>query len=265
MIDITIDMVRKLRKLTDVSVMECKKALVEAQGNIELAIDNMRKLGLAKNTKRTMREAKEGIILTKIFKNGKYGIILELNCETDFVARNSVFRNFGKVVIDTMMMKQISDLSVLQNFFKEQCNELMNRFDENIKISRCFVLQGDTLACYSHGTRIGVLVDGSSITSELLKHIAMHIAAYQPEYIYSSDIPKAVIDREYEIQMNIVSRLDKKADVNSRIIQGRMQKFISSISLINQPFLMNVNSTVGEILSMYGSKVNHFVRFEMGG
>ncbi|AKC60438.1 translation elongation factor Ts [Blochmannia endosymbiont of Camponotus (Colobopsis) obliquus] len=263
MIKITVDMVKKLRQLTGIGVVECKNALIATKGNIDSAINNIRRLGLIKNVQRMSNLAIEGIILVKVVRNN-YGVMLELNCETDFVSKNSIFKDFGNNVLDTAIVECIVDLNLLRLRFEKECNVLMNKFDENIKINRFIVLRGDKLGCYIHNMRIGVIVDGSFITDELLKFIAMHIVASNPKYINENNIPKEVIHHEYEVQMDIAMKSDKAPEIHEKIVSGRMEQFINSVSLLNQPFIMNEKQNIRQLLDMHGAKINNFIRLEVG-
>ncbi|MGL9769169.1 MAG: translation elongation factor Ts [Sodalis sp. (in: enterobacteria)] len=264
MADVTGASIKEVRERTSAGIMECKKALLEAHGDIELAIDNMRKSGKAKAAKKAGRITAEGIILTKIAQDGKYGVIIELNCETDFVNKDSGFRTFGDKVITTALNKRITDIETLQTIFEEQRTALISKITENINIRRLGFLEGEELSSYMHGGRIGVIVSTSDANKELAKHVAMHIAANKPEYINPDDIPADVIAREHKIQLNIAIQSGKPCEIAERIVEGRMRKFITEISMTGQYFVVDQNKTVGQILSEHGAKINNFIRFEVG-
>ncbi|UVK77104.1 MAG: protein chain elongation factor EF-Ts [Sodalis sp. Fle] len=261
---ITVSMIKELRERTGAGMMECKKALVKAQGDIELAIDNMRKSGQAKAAKKTRRVTAEGIILTKITQDSKYGVIVEQNCETDFVAKNSDFNAFGNEVITVALDERITDLDRLKIKFEEQRTALITKIGENINIRRIGVLAGDFLGCYLHGARIGVIVSADGENEELMKHIAMHIAASKPEYVNAEDVPINVVAREHQIQLDIAMQSTKSQEIAKKIIKGRMRKFIDDISLTGQHFVMDPSKTVGQLLCEHNVKVNNFIRFEVG-
>lgn len=264
MAEITASLVKELRERTGAGMMECKKALVEANGDIELAIDNMRKSGQAKAAKKAGRIAAEGVILTKIAADGKYGVIIELNCETDFVAKDAAFRAFGEDVANAAMAERISDVEVLKSKFEEQRTALVAKIGENINIRRISVLEGDKLGDYLHGVRIGVMVAASGADSELIKHIAMHIAASKPEYVNPEDVSAEVVAHERQIQLDIAMQSGKPLEIAQKMVEGRMAKFTGEVSLTGQPFVMDPSKTVGQLLKEKGATVSNFIRYELG-
>lgn len=264
MVDITAALIKELRERTEEGIMECKKALIKAQGDIELAIDNMRKSGQAKVAKKTGCVAAEGIILIKIAQNGKYGVIIELNCETDFVAKYSAFKAFGEEVITTALNERIADIKDLKKKFKEKHAVLLGKINENINIRRLGVLEGDVLGSYLHGARIGVIVSAFGADAELIKHVAMHIAASKPEYVNADDVPADIVARENQIQLDIAIQSGKLRKITEKIVQGRMRKFTEEISLTGQNFVMDSSKTVGQLLGEHNAKINNFIRFEVG-
>ncbi|MGL9722214.1 translation elongation factor Ts [Sodalis sp. (in: enterobacteria)] len=264
MADITAALVKELRERTGAGMMECKKALVEAQGDIELAIDNMRKSGQAKAAKKAGRVAAEGVILTKIAQDGKYGVIIELNCETDFVAKDGGFKAFGDEVITGALNERIADVEALKAKFEEKRTALVAKIGENINIRRLGVLEGNVLGSYLHGARIGVMVSAAGADEELVKHVAMHIAASKPEYVNADDVPADVVAREHQIQLDIAMQSGKPREIAEKMVEGRMRKFTGEISLTGQHFVMDPSKTVGQLLGEHGAKVNNFIRFEVG-
>lgn len=264
MAEITAALVKELRERTGAGMMECKKALVEATGDIELAIDNMRKSGQAKAAKKAGRVAAEGVILTKIAADGKYGVIVELNCETDFVAKDAGFRAFGDEVASAALNERITDVEALKAKFEEQRTALVAKIGENINIRRIAIQQGDALGAYLHGARIGVLVAAQGADEELIKHIAMHIAASKPEYVKAEDVPADVVAREHQIQLDIAMQSGKPREIAEKMVEGRMRKFTGEISLTGQHFVMDPNKTVGVLLQEHKANVTSFVRFEVG-
>ncbi|MFT8211923.1 MAG: translation elongation factor Ts [Symbiopectobacterium sp.] len=264
MAEITAALVKELRERTGAGMMECKKALVEANGDIELAIDNMRKSGQAKAAKKAGRVAAEGVILTKIAADGKYGVIVELNCETDFVAKDAGFKAFGEEVATAALNERIADVEVLKAKFEEQRTALVAKICENINIRRISIQEGDTLGAYLHGARIGVLVAAKGADEELIKHIAMHIAASKPEYVKAEDVPADVVAREHQIQLDIAMQSGKPREIAEKMVEGRMRKFTGEISLTGQHFVMDPNKTVGDLLKEHKADVISFIRFEVG-
>ncbi|MBP2849312.1 MULTISPECIES: translation elongation factor Ts [Dickeya] len=264
MAEITAALVKELRERTGAGMMECKKALVEANGDIELAIDNMRKSGQAKAAKKAGRVAAEGVILTKIAADGKYGIIVELNCETDFVAKDAGFKAFGEEVATAALNERITDVDVLKAKFEEQRTALVAKIGENINIRRIAVQTGDALGSYMHGARIGVMVAATGADDELIKHIAMHIAASKPEYVNAEDVPADVVAREHQIQLDIAMQSGKPREIAEKMVEGRMRKFTGEISLTGQNFVMDPNKTVGQLLKEHNASVSNFIRYEVG-
>lgn len=264
MVAITAALVKELRERTAAGMMECKKALVEANGDIELAIDNMRKSGQAKAAKKAGRIAAEGIILAKVSADGKFGVILELNCETDFVAKDAGFKAFGEEVINAALAEKIADIDVLKAKFEEQRANLVAKIGENINIRRVAVLEGDILGTYLHGARIGVMVAATGADEELVKHIAMHIAASKPEYVKPDDVPAEVVAREHQIQLDIAIESGKPREIAEKMVEGRMRKFTGEVSLTGQNFVMDPSKTVGDLLKENNADVVNFIRFEVG-
>ncbi|MBD2813880.1 elongation factor Ts [Xenorhabdus sp. Flor] len=264
MADITAALVKELRERTGAGMMECKKALVEANGDIELAIDNMRKSGQAKAAKKAGRVAAEGVILVEVSADAKFAGIVELNCETDFVAKDSGFLAFGKEVIASVMADKNADIDALKAKFEEQRTTLVAKIGENINIRRVAILEGEAVGSYLHGARIGVLVAAEGANEELIKHIAMHVAASKPEYVNPTDVPADVVEREHQIQLDIAMQSGKPREIAEKMVSGRMNKFTGEISLTGQNFVMDPSKTVGALLKENNAKVIDFIRFEVG-
>lgn len=265
MAEVTASMVKELRERTGAGMMECKKALVEANGDIDLAIDNMRKSGQAKAAKKAGRVAAEGVIISKISADKKSGIILEINCETDFVAKDAGFIAFSEKVATAALNDHITDLAALQAKFEEERTALVAKIGENIGIRRVQAIAGDVVGSYQHGARIGVLVAANSgCDEELVKHIAMHIAASKPEYVSPSDVPADVVEHERNIQIDIAMQSGKPREIAEKMVEGRMRKFTGEVSLTGQPFVMDPSKTVGDLLAEKKATVATFIRFEVG-
>ncbi|CUX97269.1 translation elongation factor Ts [Candidatus Hoaglandella endobia] len=261
---ITAALVKELRERTGAGMMECKKALAEEHGDIELAIDNMRKSGHAKAAKKSVCLATEGIIQTKITQEGKYGVIIELNCETDFVTKDSNFQKFGNEVITAALNERIMDIELLKEKFEEQRILLVTKIGENINIRRLGIIKGNLLGSYLHGTRIGVMLSAEGADQVLLKHIAMHIAASKPEYVNADDIPAEVIEREHQIQLDIAMQSGKPRAIAEKMVEGRMLKFTNEITLTGQQFVIDPSKNVSQLLREHNTKINSFIRFEVG-
>ncbi|MDC9595631.1 translation elongation factor Ts [Xenorhabdus anantnagensis] len=264
MADITAALVKELRERTGAGMMECKKALVEANGDIELAIDNMRKSGQAKAAKKAGRVAAEGVILVEVAADAKFAAIVELNCETDFVAKDAGFLAFGKEVIASVMADKNSDIDALKAQFEEQRTALVAKIGENINIRRVAILEGEAVGSYLHGARIGVLVAAEGASEELIKHIAMHVAASKPEYVNPTDVPADVVEREHQIQLDIAMQSGKPREIAEKMVSGRMNKFTGEISLTGQSFVMDPSKSVGDLLKENNANVINFIRFEVG-
>lgn len=265
MAEVTASMVKELRERTGAGMMECKKALVEANGDIDLAIDNMRKSGQAKAAKKAGRVAAEGVIISKISADKKVGVILEINCETDFVAKDAGFLAFSDKVATAALNDKITDIAALQAKFEEERTALVAKIGENIGIRRVQQITGDVVGSYQHGARIGVLVAANSgCDEELVKHIAMHIAASKPEYVDPSDVPADVVEHERNIQIDIAMQSGKPREIAEKMVEGRMRKFTGEVSLTGQPFVMDPSKTVGDLLTEKKATVASFIRFEVG-
>ncbi|CAD6510452.1 translation elongation factor Ts [Candidatus Profftia tarda] len=259
---ITTILVKELRKRTAAGIMDCKKALSKAEGDIDRAIEEMRKSGAIKAAKKASLIATEGIIKIKIV--GNCGVILEINCQTDFVAKDSDFERFAEKVLDTAFSDKVNNVELLKKQFEEERIALIVRVAENINIRRVSFLEGEVLAGYLHGNRIGVLVSLKGSNKKLAKQLAMHVAASNPEFIKPQDAPSEIIEKEYQLQLDIAINSGKKKEIAEKIVKGRMQKFTSSISLTGQNFVMDVSKTVGQILQENNAVVSNFIRFELG-
>ncbi|MGP1931343.1 MAG: translation elongation factor Ts [Arsenophonus sp. ET-YP4-MAG3] len=264
MSEITITLIKKLRERTGVGMMECKKALVKANWNIELAIDNIRKLGYIKAAKKANCIATEGLIMAEISTDSKFGALLELNCETDFVAKDASFITFANEVFKSVVKNKLSNINELKARFEEKRIKIISKTGENINICRVNILEGEKIGYYLHGVRIGVLVSVKGVDNEFIKHIAMHIAAKKPDYITPEDIPADIIAHEYKIQLDIAMKSGKSPKIAKKIVTGRMNKFINEISLTGQEFIMDSNKTVSKLLKEKDIKVINFTRFEIG-
>lgn len=266
---ITAAMVKELRERTGAGMMDCKKALVEANGDMELAIENMRKSGQASAAKKAGRIAAEGVILVKT--EGNKGSIVELNCETDFVARDTSFLAFGDQVISAAFanaetnVENLNTTSLGELTVEETRANLVSKIGENMNVRRVeFLEAGDRVTAYVHGVRIGVVVATTGADEELAKDIAMHVAASSPQFVKPEDVAQEVIDKEREIQVDIAIQSGKPKEIAEKMVEGRMRKFTGEISLTGQPFVKDPSMTVGELLKQKGADVVNFIRFEVG-
>lgn len=257
---ITAAQVKELRDRTGAGMMDCKKALQETDGDIDLAIENMRKNGQAKAAKKAGNIAAEGAIIIK--QNADVAALVEVNCQTDFVAKDSNFLGFANEVADAAIAETLS-IEALQAKFEETRVALVAKIGENINVRRVQYIQGAALASYIHGGTIGVVVAGEG-DAESLKHIAMHVAASKPEYVNPEDVPADVVEKEKAIQIEIAMNEGKPAEIAEKMVMGRMKKFTGEVSLTGQPFIMEPKKSVGEVLKEKGVSVASFVRLEVG-
>jgi len=265
---VTAAMVKELRARTAAGMMDCKKALVEANGDMELAIENMRKSGQAKAAKKAGNIAAEGTILIK--EAGGSAALVEVNCQTDFVAKDAGFLAFANEVADAAFASKVT-LEDLQAQFEEKRITLVTKIGENINVRRVEYIEGVTLATYRHGESIGVVVAGEG-DADSLKHIAMHVAASKPDFINPEDVPAEVVEKEKAIQLDILKIENDKLEDNKKkpvellekIIIGRMKKFTGEVSLTGQPFIMEPKKTVGVVLKEKGLNISNFIRLEVG-
>ncbi|KJG12969.1 elongation factor Ts [Photobacterium iliopiscarium] len=260
MATVTAALVKELRERTGAGMMDCKKALVEANADIELAIENMRKSGAAKAAKKAGNVAAEGTIIIKD-ADGKAALV-EVNCQTDFVAKDGSFLAFANSVADAALASHAT-VEELQAQFEEARIELVAKIGENISIRRVAYIAGDKVSAYTHGTRIAVVVAGNG-DEETLKHIAMHVAASNPEYVNPTDVPAEVVAKERAVQVEIAMNEGKPQAIAEKMVEGRMKKFTGEVSLTGQAFIMEPKKTVGDILKETGATVTNFVRLEVG-
>jgi elongation factor Ts len=257
---ITAAMVKELRERTAAGMMDCKKALQEANGDMELAIENMRKSGQAKAAKKAGNIAAEGTILIKE-ANG-VAVLVEVNCQTDFVAKDANFLAFAEEVAEAAVASKVT-VEELQAQFEEKRITLVTKIGENINVRRVAYIEGTALASYRHGATIGVVVAGEG-DAESLKHIAMHVAASKPEYINPEDVPADVVEKEKAIQIDIAMNEGKPQEIAEKMVSGRMKKFTGEVSLTGQAFIMEPKKSVGDVLKEKGVTVSNFVRLEVG-
>ncbi len=270
---ITAALVKELRERTGAGMMECKKALVETNGDIEAAIENMRKSGQAKAAKKAGRTAAEGVIVIKTTPDNKRAAIVEVNCETDFVAKDDNFKSFADAVGERVLDSDAEDVEALMALplhegedttIEEARQALVAKIGENMTVRRFARLSTDgVLASYSHGVRIGVVVDIDG-DAELGRDIAMHIAASNPVCVDEADVPAEMLAKEREIVEAQARESGKPENIVEKMIEGRMRKYLGEITLKGQPFVKDPDTKVGKLLDSKGAKVNQFVRFEVG-
>jgi elongation factor Ts len=271
-ITISAAMVKELRERTASGMMECKKALVEANGDMELAIENMRKSGLAKADKKSGRIAAEGIIGVKVSEDGKAVAMVDINCETDFVAKADDFVSFVNNVTlallkaDITTEEQLLATSLVNGSTIDEVRRgLIAKLGENITIRRFekYNTDGGT-ACYLHGSKIGVIVELAKADAELGKDIAMHIAASKPVCVSEDQVSAETIDKEKEIFSAQAAESGKPAEIIEKMVMGRISKFLGEVTLLGQPFIKDDKVTVGKLVAAKGNRVIRFSRFEVG-
>ena len=257
---VTAALVKELRERTGAGMMDCKKALTETNGDIELAIENMRKSGAAKAAKKAGNIAAEGTILIK--EGNGFAALLEVNCQTDFVAKDGNFLGFANQVLDAAAESK-ADIDALKAQFEETRVALVAKIGENINVRRVEYIDGDKLSSYRHGDRIGVVVVGEA-DEETLKQVAMHVAASKPEFVNPEDVPADVVEKEKAVQIDIAMNEGKPAEIAEKMVVGRMKKFTGEISLTGQAFIMEPKKSVGDYLKEKNASVSSFVRLEVG-
>jgi len=264
--EITASLVKELRERTGLGMMECKKALVEANGDIELAIDNMRKSGQAKAAKKAGRTAAEGAVVTA--GNGAVAVLAEVNSETDFVGRDASFLAFANEVAQAALASGETDVAALAQAnggaIETARLALVQKIGENIQIRRIAKVAGDVVGSYIHSGKIGVLVAVKGGNAELAKDIAMHIAAANPMVVNPSDVPADVIAKEKEIYAAKAAESGKPANIVEKMVEGSLRKYLAEVSLTEQAFVKDPDTKVGDLVKKAGATVVSFTRFEVG-
>ncbi|MDO9065389.1 MAG: translation elongation factor Ts [Sulfuricella sp.] len=272
MAEITASMVKDLRELTGLGMMECKKALVEAEGDIKAAEDALRIKSGAKAGKAASRIAAEGVVASFISADRKTGALVEVNCETDFVAKNDDFNNFAKEVAQVVAQQNPADVAALSalklasgSTIEEARQGLVMKLGENIAARR-FVRfnSAGQMAVYLHGTKIGVLVDYTGGDEALGKDIAMHIAASKPVCVSKEQVPADLLAKEREIYTAQAAESGKPANIVEKMVEGRITKYLAEVTLVGQPFVKDPDMTVEKLLASKGAKVNAFQMFVVG-
>ena len=272
MATITAAMVKELRDATGAGMMDCKKALVAADGNMQAAIDAMRKSGAAKAAKKAGRTAAEGIIT--VAQAGKKVVLVEVNSETDFCAKNAEFVTFAQKVADTALANNISDVEVLKNTqldgqtVAEGLTALVAKIGENLQLRRVALVEAkddETIGLYVHSNkRIGVAVVLKGGDETIAKHVAMHVCASKPDFVHPEDVSAEVVEHERQVQIEIAMKSGKPQAIAEKMVEGRMKKFTGEVSLTGQPFVMNPEITVGQMLKEAKADAVSFVRYEVG-
>jgi elongation factor Ts len=272
---ITAAMVKELRERTGAGMMDCKRALTEAEGDLEKAIGIMRLSGQAKADKKAGRITAEGVVTIKIDGMGRRAAMVEINCETDFVAKEAAFRDFVDAVCARVLAADPADVDELGGMpldgeggssIEEERRGLVAKIGENISVRRFAAIesQGGRLGAYVHGTRIGVVVDLEGADDVVARDIAMHVAASRPVAVGESDMPEEMLGREREILQAQVADSGKPPEIQKKMLAGRLAKFLKEVTLLGQPFVKDPDRPVGEYLRASGATVLRFERFEVG-
>ncbi|MGR8920807.1 MAG: translation elongation factor Ts [Gammaproteobacteria bacterium] len=268
---ISASLVKELRERSGAGMMECKKALVETDGDIEAAIEHLRKSGAAKAAKKAGRIAAEGAIVAAV--DDTAAVLVEVNSETDFVANDDNFTRFADGVAATVLSKNPADVAALRELelpggeqVEQARTALVAKIGENIDVRRFVRLEagGGRIASYLHGRRIGVLVCLEGGDDALARDVAMHIAASNPTCVAEADVPADLLERERAIHAAQAAESGKPPEIVEKMVTGRLKKFVNEITLTGQPFVKDPDKTVGKLLGEAGASVTGFVRFEVG-
>lgn len=269
---VTAQLVKELREITGVGMMDCKKALSETDGDLEKAVEYLRKAGQAKADKKASRVAAEGKILISADTENNQHAILEINCETDFVAKDEKFNKFSESVLRALTRNSVSTVEELSGIeengstIDDERKKLIAEIGENISIRRfSFLNSNNTVGSYIHMGRIGVMVEvEGSQDEDLAKDLAMHIAANNPLYKDQNDVPAEELEKEKEILKAQALAEGKPEDIIEKMIQGRLNKYLEQITLYGQPFVKDPDIKVSKLLENAGASIKGFIRYELG-
>ena len=271
MASITASMVKELRERTGLGMMDCKKALSEANGDMEKAIEDLRKASGLKAAKKASRVAAEGVVMAKISSDGNRGVIVEINSETDFVARDENFLSFAGEALETAYNENEASIEeLLSKGLEESRQALVQKIGENISVRRIERLnlenanQGIVESYVHNNAKIGVLISLKGGDEALARDIAMHIAAVNPLVVRPEDVPEDILAKESEIYAAQARESGKPDEIVEKMISGRLRKFVSEVSLLEQQFVKDPESTIRELLAEVGADIIQFVRYEVG-
>lgn len=272
MANITAAMVAQLREMTGMGMMECKKALVETEGDLKKAEELIRVKSGAKASKVAGRTAAEGVVVVATSADGKKGVVAEINCETDFVAKDEGFVAFANSVAAALLDTPVASVEEAANVkmaegktIEETRKDVIAKLGENISLRRFQAFSTDgSLASYLHGKKIGVVVDLVGGDNELGKDIAMHIAANKPICVSKDNVPAEKIEEERNIYSQQAAQSGKPADIVAKMVEGRIAKYLAEVTLLGQPFVKNPDLTVEKLLVSKNAKVNGFTMFVVG-
>ena len=268
---VTAAMVKELRERTGAGMMECKKALVETGGDMDSAIEFLRKSGLAQADKKASRVAAEGKIALAVSDDASEAVMVEVNCETDFVSKDDGFMAFAEAVARNALAESPADVEALMQTkidgatVEEARQALVSKIGENIQVRRFVRLSSDgSLGAYVHGGRIGVLVDLSGGDEQMARDLAMHVAAMNPEFVSADDVPADVMAREKDILIAQAEGSGKPPEIVEKMVEGRLRKHLAGITLLGQPFVKDSELSVEKLLQQSGARVNGFSRLAVG-
>ncbi|MBT8768609.1 translation elongation factor Ts [Pseudomonas boanensis] len=266
MAEITAALVKELRERTGLGMMDCKKALTAADGDIEKAIDDMRAAGAIKAAKKAGNIAAEGAIAVKVADDNKAAVIIEVNSQTDFLALQDDFKSFVAASLEQAFSEKLTDAAPLVESREEARLALVSKTGENVNIRRLTRVEGDVVGAYLHGHRIGVVVNLKGGTPELAKDIAMHVAASNPQFLDPSQVSEEAVAKEKEIflALNADKIAGKPENIVENMVKGRISKFLAEASLVDQPFVKDPEVKVGELAKKAGAEIVSFVRYEVG-
>ncbi|GBE10651.1 elongation factor Ts [bacterium BMS3Bbin12] len=273
---ISASLVKELRDRTGAGMMECKKALTETDGDLDVAVEHMRKAGLAKAGRKAGRVAAEGVIVLSVAEDARRAAMVEVNCETDFVAKGEDFHAFCETVARRVLDSEVEDLDALLEgpigpqggvSVDTARRELIAKLGENIAVrrfERYAPAAGARLGAYLHGTRIGVLIEMRGGDDVLARDVAMHIAASRPACVDEAGVSPALIEQERGILRAQAEQSGKPPEIIEKMVEGRLRKFFSEVTLLGQPFVKDLDQSVGKLLKGKGVSVTRFCRFEVG-
>ena len=266
MAEITAALVKELRERTGLGMMDCKKALTAADGDIEKAIDDMRAAGAIKAAKKSGNIAAEGSIAVKVADDNKAAVIIEVNSQPDFLALQDDFKGFVAATLEQAFAEKLTDAAPLIASREEARLALVAKTGENVNIRRLTRVEGDVVGAYLHGHRIGVVVALNGGTPELAKDIAMHVAASNPQFLNASQVSEEAIAKEKEIflALNADKIAGKPENIVENMVKGRIAKFLAEASLVEQPFVKDPEVKVGDLAKKAGAEIVSFVRYEVG-
>jgi len=268
---VTASMVKELRERTGAGMMECKKALVETNGDMDAALEHLRKSGLAQADKKASRIAADGRMALAMNDDNTAAVMVEVNCETDFVAKDASFLAFTDSVANNALAATSDDLEALMatefdgSSLESARQALVTKIGENVQVRRMARMTDcDNLGAYVHGGHIGVLVDLEGGNEEVARDIAMHVAALNPAYIDVDDVPADVLEKEKQFLISQAAESGKPAEIIEKMVSGRMRKHLSTITLLGQDFVKDGDITVAQLLKQNDAKVKSFNRLVVG-